>query len=173
MNNFTKRTITGFSFIGVVIASIVIHPLLFAGLFLIVTLLSLHEFYHLITKEQVFPLRIPAYISAIMLYTSFWIWIYYPEYSKYLVLNALALFLPFIFQLFTVSEKPFQNIAYTYLGILYIVIPFSLLGSFYFFKYPLLGISYGVLFGFFGLIFAFLLRKSQAGAGLELGSLHK
>jgi MFS family permease len=27
--------------------------------------------------------------------------------------------------------------------------------------------------GFFGLIFAFLLRKSQAGAGLELGSIHK
>jgi MFS family permease len=27
--------------------------------------------------------------------------------------------------------------------------------------------------GFFGLIFAFLLRKSQAGIGLELGSIHK
>jgi hypothetical protein len=27
--------------------------------------------------------------------------------------------------------------------------------------------------GFFGLLFAFLLRKSQAGIGLELGSIHK
>ncbi len=166
MNNFSKRTITGFSFIGIVIASVVIHPLVFAGLFLIVALLSLREFFNLVTTDQIKPLLIPTYFSVIFIYVSFWGWKYlFPEHPKYLSLNIIVLFLPFIIQLYRKSEKPFHNIAYTLLGVFYIVFPFILLGSFYFIIYPTEGISYGVLFGFFGIIWI-----SDTGAYL-VGSL--
>ncbi len=152
MNNFTQRTITGFSFVGVVIASIVIHPLTFAVLFLLISLLSLHEFYKLASKEGVRPLEIPAYIAAVIIYCTPWVLVYYPENTKFMYLDVIVLFLPFIFQLYRKAEKPFTNIAFTLLGIVYVMLPFSLLASFYFINFPLYGVQFGVLFGFFGLI---------------------
>ena len=46
---------------------------------------------------------------------------------KWLIINLPVLFCTFIYELYTKSERPFTNIAYTVFGVVYIVFPFALL----------------------------------------------
>jgi phosphatidate cytidylyltransferase len=73
----------------------------------------------------------------------------------------------FVFELYRKKNKPFQNIALTFLGIIYIALPFSLLYLMGFKEYTVTGFKPKIILGFF-----FLLWTSDTGAylvGMTLG----
>lgn len=98
----------------------------FLALFLLITILGLWEFYRLAEKDNnARPQKIFATIAGAILFLSFALSAF-NESLRYLIINLPVLFLPFITELYTKSEKPFTNIAYTLLGVFYIALPFAL-----------------------------------------------
>jgi phosphatidate cytidylyltransferase len=122
------RSITGSVFLLVVISAIVFSAWTFGALFLLLIILGLHEFYTLLEKSGQHPQKWLGILSGSLIYvvlflnnsselgiTSFTFPIYIP-----------AFFFIFIWELFRKKEKPFNNIALTFLGIFYVAAPISL-----------------------------------------------
>ena len=127
MNNFLLRTITGIVFVGVIVSAIVFSPLIFAGLFFCITLLGLHEFYNLLQSGGKSPQFYLGMVSGGLLFASLaavangWM------NSEYLIALLPLGIIVFISELYRNKPSPFENIALTLLGILYIALPFGLL----------------------------------------------
>jgi phosphatidate cytidylyltransferase len=127
VNNFTTRTITGAIFVILIIASVLIHPLFFAIVFLAFTILGVIEFYNIIKSDSCSPqyftglfISVAVFsIAAVMAITH----AYY--YLFYFIIPLL--FIPFIIELFRNKAFPITNISTTLLGVFYIAIPLALL----------------------------------------------
>lgn len=127
MNNFLKRLFTAVFFTGILLGSVLWNQYSFFALFFIISLLTLHEFYSLISFDQIRPQFLTGYMtSGVLLVTSALV------LSSLLppvliVLSIPFMFFCFIYELYTKSDKPFVNIAITVFGIIYIAVPFALL----------------------------------------------
>ncbi|MFM1745620.1 MAG: hypothetical protein RLZZ630_1557, partial [Bacteroidota bacterium] len=124
MSNFWQRTITGIFFIGSILWSIHEGPVLFQAVFLIVSLLSLHEFYRLIAKkDEVEPNRWLGMITGLFLYVvvSFDAILFEPLRWQQLIYPLFGSI--FMAELYRKKKQPFHNIAFTLTGILYTVLP--------------------------------------------------
>jgi len=105
-----------------------------AGIFFLLTILGLWEFYQLVSSDDCRPQRYFGTIAGALLYLDI-VWIHFSGFSfSYDWLNILPvilplplLFLPFIVELFRNQNTPLVNIAMTIVGIFYIAFPFSLL----------------------------------------------
>lgn len=134
MNNFTLRTITGLSLAFIVILSLILNIWLFAGVFLIVTVLGLNEFYSLVSSDTVKPQKMFGIISGAVWFIGYALVALSPnEVLSFfntgigfflLFLPILFIFLVPIIELFRRQQNPILNVAYTWFGLLYI--PFSL-----------------------------------------------
>ncbi len=127
MSNLQQRVITGAIFGIVLIGGITLHPFGFAGLWLLVIILGMWEFYHLNNAQNIFPQTFLGIFLGVMLFVeNFFI-------ATQLIDNdVLLLFLPFLVAIFIIElyrkkEKPFENIAFTLLGMIYLALPISLL----------------------------------------------
>lgn len=126
MNNLLTRALTGTIFVTVLIGAVMWHRYSFIALFLIITILGLWEFYKLAEKDNnARPQKLFATVTGTILFLSFAL-AALNENLRYLSISLPILFLPFITELYTKSEKPFTNIAYTLLGVFYIALPFAL-----------------------------------------------
>ena len=128
MSNFWQRLITGSIIVSVIIGSIIFGPLSFQCLFLIVTVLSLHEFYTLVSSNKVFPQKGTGIMLGIIVYLgiTFSFPASFPVESRFAFVFGLTTLIFFI-ELYRKKELPFHSIAYTLTGIIYIVIPFGML----------------------------------------------
>lgn len=132
VNNFTQRTLTGIGFVVVMVAAIVIHPMAFGVLFLAVTVLGMLEFYRLVLQaHDASPDRVAGLFGGIFLYGLVFSVAAGFLGEEWLIMSLVILPLVTIKELFTGSSRPFCNIAFTLLGILYIAVPLSLLNCFY------------------------------------------
>ncbi|MFD2872918.1 phosphatidate cytidylyltransferase [Mucilaginibacter ximonensis] len=122
MSNFTKRTLTGIGLIVVVLTAVWLGAFCFAGLLLLINLLGLHEFYRMLETSPNRPVKIAVYIlSASLIFSSLMVssgmsW-------KWLLVNLPIAFSIFIIALYQGRAKPFQGLANTFLGIIYISLP--------------------------------------------------
>ncbi len=130
MSNLAKRTLTGIVFVVLVIASVLADQRFFAVLFLAITMLGLWEFYKLVEKAGISPNKIAGtvaggflFITNALIALNFLGW-------EVLLLNFVLIFLIFLFELYRNIPNPFTNIAFTFFGILYIAVPFSILNFF-------------------------------------------
>lgn len=95
--------------------------------FLGISFFTLWEFYKLAIMDDMAPLKIWGSLIGIILFTlSFLI------EANIIPLSYLLLIFPlltsvFLIKLYKKDEKPFTQVAYTFLGIIYVSIPFSLL----------------------------------------------
>ncbi|MCF8364743.1 MAG: phosphatidate cytidylyltransferase [Bacteroidales bacterium] len=156
LNNFWSRTLTGAIFVAAIVGSILYSQFIFAILFLIVSLLSLSEFFGLLNAGKKIRVQVvPGLISSTVLYISLALVSLDYIGKQYLLINLLLPVMIFIFELYQKNDTPIQNIALTLLGILYIGLPFSLLNLF--FNPELIPGEYhpGVLLGFFVIIWAY------------------
>lgn len=130
MNNFFQRTLTGAVFVGVILASVWWGPVPFQLLFLLVTILSLAEFYRLNTSQQCEPLNNGgiAIGSAVYILLSFTASGHIP--AKYLSLSVPLISLIFFIELYRKKALPFHNIAMTLTGVFYTAVPLALLTDF-------------------------------------------
>ncbi len=167
VNNFTTRTISGLAFVLIILGAVFWHPLAFSALFLLISLAGLGEFLS-VTKKTGYPTRSwPPLLLAAWLYLSLSILAHdlMPAWSLFFVLiNVPLLLLPFIVELLAGKEKHFIRAGTGLIGVLYVVLPLSLLQFLYF---PCSGNGSGdpvLLAAMFGLIwihdtFAYLTGK--------------
>ncbi len=127
MNNLIKRTLTGLLFTGTLLACLLLSPYSLFGLVLVLTMLTLHEFFSIISVNNTRPQLLTGYLSGACIMVSTGLVLFEVLEPFWLLLNLPVLFVAFIYELYTKSEQPFQNIAYTVLGVFYIAVPFSLL----------------------------------------------
>lgn len=130
MSNLTRRTLTGLILVALVIAAILVDQHLFAFLFLVFTVIGLWEFYSMVERAGVFPNKIGGIVAGIVLFTTNAMIAMSMINLEYLLLNFIFVFLIFLLELYRNNPNPFTNIAFTFFGLLYVAVPFSLLNYF-------------------------------------------
>jgi phosphatidate cytidylyltransferase len=127
-----NRVITAIFFVIAMLGGVYISPYTFVVLFGIITATCLREFYHiaLVTNRIRLTISIllgmtPYLLVAIFQLTDINADIF--TITTILLLFLPVLFLFFLYELFSISEKPFHHIASVTLGVIYIGLPFTLL----------------------------------------------
>ncbi len=139
MPELIKRTLTGLLIVGTLITGILLHPVSFFLLFLFVTIATLKEFYSLFTKNT--DIRPQQYIGtisgAIIFSLSFFVaGGLLPKKMIYLLV-----LIPIVFslvELFRRKQQAFTAISFTFLGIVYVALPFSCINFLIFEEYNFL-----------------------------------
>jgi phosphatidate cytidylyltransferase len=123
MSNFIQRAITGLLFSAIVVGSIIAHPLVYAAIFMIVIAIGIKEFKQMVDDD----FSRLHYKSALLI--SLFLYLYtlavhlYGAETKWITLLIPLIWWPFLYELFSGNQKPFRNIALTFLGIIYVALP--------------------------------------------------
>lgn len=130
MKDIVIRALTGAVFVAVLIGAIIWNKYSVAGLFFVISLLGLYEFFKLMEKAGFKPKKswssiVGGIIYVIIAYYSFG----FVEFSYLLFIFPLLVSLVVI-ELFRKSETPVTNFAFSVVGVLYVVIPFAILNFF-------------------------------------------
>lgn len=131
MKNFFARTITAFVFVFIIIGSICWNQFIFAAVFQLITLLGVWEFYKLVETNEIKPQKLTGLIISSLMFLSFCFASMQLINIKFLLAIIALVFIIFIVEIFRKKIKPFHNIAFTILGIIYVALPFSLLNFFF------------------------------------------
>ncbi len=162
-NNLIIRTLSGLLFLSITVAMLLIGSITFYMLMFIIITLSLYEFYIFTKKYNIsIPFLYVLFISIIFftLYFSLSLKILSPVWFS-IILIPLIFFL-FVGELYRYHKKPFHNIAFSLLAIIYIAVPISLLNSFVFIKREdLLAGNYNDIFTYEGFFTDILLFNSD------------
>ncbi len=119
------RAITGFFFIIVMLASVLLGNYVFDAFYLLLSGFCLWEFYGLIKKAGIKPDINTGLLNGVFIYAVFALLVYGADYHKLLFLLPVTLSGIFIQELFKKNKAPFTNISYTYLGLIFTIIPFT------------------------------------------------
>lgn len=163
------RAITGFFFIVVMLASVLLGHYVFGAFYLVLSLFCLREFYSLVKQGGVNTNQLAGFVSGAIIYTSFALISANAlvPFQKYIFLLTLTVTAVFVQELFKKSPAPFTNIAYTFLGLVLVIAPFS-----FFHALAYLGNSFNF---HFPLAFLLMLWANDTGAylcGMAIGK-HK
>jgi phosphatidate cytidylyltransferase len=164
MRKLSKRALSGFVFVSVLIFSILYSKITFISLFFIFMLLCLYEYQRMIKLKSVFPYLIGTLLFAFgnILNVEDDATIIILEYIG--VALFLTIFITFASILFAKKEEVISHLGKIFLTIIYIVVPFTLMV-----QIPFLSTKYSyvntTILGVFILIwtndtFAFLIGKN-------------
>lgn len=131
-SNLTQRIITGLLGSAGIIAGVCYSEWTYFLVFFIICFSSLWEFYKLAGLDGMVPLKTLGTVCGVSLFTlSFFIEMNIknnPDAYRYYFLIFPLISFVYIIKLYKKFErKPFTNIAFTFLGIFYVAIPFTLL----------------------------------------------
>ena len=128
------RAITGFFFVIVMVGSNLLGHYVFGGFYLLLSLFCLYEFYGLIKQGTAHPNVAMGLLNGALLYVAFALITYANTFAlsslhdelgyKLLFLAPVTIGGIFIVELFRKHKHPFNNIAFTILGIILTVVPF-------------------------------------------------
>ncbi len=127
-SELTQRFIAALFGAIVITGSIAWNEWAYFGIIFIICGFCLHEFYSLLGLHGNLPLKTYGTLNGLFLFTLTFliekeIWPH--QYYLFIFLSLSAVYL---IKLYIVRDKnPFENIAYTFLGILYVAVPFALL----------------------------------------------
>jgi phosphatidate cytidylyltransferase len=127
-NNLTQRIITGLSGSAAIIAGIYFSEWAYFAIFLIIVFFSLLEFYKLAGLDGLVPQKSLGVLIGVLVYVgSFLIEKKILPFQYYVLIFPLmsCVFMIKLYKKF--ERKPFTNIAFTFLGIFYVAVPFALL----------------------------------------------
>jgi phosphatidate cytidylyltransferase len=153
------RAITGIFFIAVMLGSMLAGPTVFSLFYLLLSVLCLQEFYKLL-KQSGQELNIPNGLLVGGITFAAFASLYYTQHNyAFVALVPVVLVSIFVQQLFKQSATPFTAIAYTYLGLIFTIMPFCFFHA--------LGFVQGGNFNFhLPLSFFILLWSNDTGAYL-------
>ena len=127
LTNLQQRIIAGVLGAAIMIGGIVYNEWTFFLLFSIISYLALQEFYHLVRSAGIQPDVFFGALVGTLLFT----FLFFKEKqlldSRWIYLLFPVIFLLFLIELFRKSDKPFFNIAFTFLGNIYISFSFALM----------------------------------------------
>lgn len=122
------RAITGFLFILTIISAVYFNGVIAMSLFSLIVLIGLDEFYGLVKKSKTIkPIRFWGTLSGFILMILLCLIALDYIQMKFIFIPIIMIFTTFLIELYRTNENPFINIAYTLLGITYIVLPFAML----------------------------------------------
>ena len=128
MTNLQQRVIAAVIAVPFLIFCIVYSDWTFYALFAIIAVLAQLEFYKLLGLNGNEPLTYyGTFCGFILVSVSFFIEKGLIPESNYYVLSPLMALIFFIKLYKAKDDKPFRNIAYTFLGVIYVALPFALL----------------------------------------------
>lgn len=127
MNNLIQRSITGVIFVAVLIGAISWRHESFSALFLLITILGVWEFYKVSEIGEVRPQKVLGTLVGASFFITCSLVSMNIMNFKILLINIPLLFLIFIRELYLNKNNPFENIAYSVLGIVYVAVPMSIL----------------------------------------------
>lgn len=127
-NNLTQRVIVAILGVVIIISAIYWQAWSYFAVFLIIAFLSIREFYKLVGIDGYLPLTFWGTLSGTLIYTfTFLVQMDLIKPDIFYLVFPFGSIIYFI-KLYKKTEiKPFTNIAFTFLGILYVAVPFSLL----------------------------------------------
>jgi phosphatidate cytidylyltransferase len=127
-SNLSQRLITAVIGAAILLFCTAYSEWTYFAVFLFITFMTLREFYKLIGIDGFIPLRTLGVIAGLGIFSlSFLIEFEHISYRYYFLIFPL-LSLVYMIKLYKKFErKPFTNIAYTFLGVFYVAIPFALL----------------------------------------------
>jgi phosphatidate cytidylyltransferase len=127
-SNLTQRVIAAVIAVPFLIFSIYYNEWSFFGLFLLICILTQIEFYKLLRLSENAPLLIyGTFCGAMLFILTFLIETERINRISYYIISPLLTLIFFIKLYKKNDKKPFMNIAYTFLGIIYVALPFSLI----------------------------------------------
>lgn len=129
LSNLQQRVIAAIIAIPFLLFCILYNDYTFLVLFLVIGVLAQLEFYKLVGSiSDNLPLTFyGTFCGVVMHVLTFFIEKGDLAYQYYYVLSPLLTLIFFIKLYKSKDEKPFKNIAYTFLGIIYVALPFTLL----------------------------------------------
>lgn len=130
--NFVVRVLAGAVFVGLLVGGILYSQYTFAILFALIIALGLYEFYGLIEKNA--KVKVSKWLNiagGLLFFGGAWL---YAMPCKCIEQPGLQFFIPyavflltlFISELYLKREDPIKSLAYSILGQIYIVLPFTL-----------------------------------------------
>lgn len=158
------RAITGFFFVSVMLASVLLGVYPFTVFFLIISVFTVTEFYSLVNVDGVKPNRLLGWMLAISIYLSLCLFLLGHAPIAILLTGVPFCVLIIVAELYRNFKNPFHNISYTILGVLLAVLPFCF---FYALAFTNNEYSYHI-----PLAFLVMLWSSDTGAylfGISLG----
>lgn len=156
-NNLTQRLITGILGSAAIITGVCLGEWTYFVVFLIISVFTLLEFYKLVGLDGLAPQKAFGTFCGIVIYSlSFFVAKGALPAKYYIVLFPLISCIYMIKLYKKFERKPFTNIAYTFLGIFYIAVPFALLNTV---VYEDGGYNFEIIFGLL-----FILWASDTGA---------
>ena len=133
MKELQKRSLSGFVFVLTLLGAVYFGPYTFAVLFLLLAIFMLREFYSLGIHGGFAPQVYPGIAIGIFIFTfSFLIATGVSTAKSFLALFPILFSVP-IYELFRKKQRSLGNIALTLFGLIYVIVPFSLLN---FLVYP-------------------------------------
>jgi phosphatidate cytidylyltransferase len=131
LKTLLTRTTTAIVFVGVLLTAIFFNYISFVTLFLVVSIWGLIEFYHIAEKLGAKPYKWIGIISGLSLFIYSAISnSYYNHLVSPTAILSVVIVLPFfvfIAALFDNTSNAITNLVFTLVGIIYAVLPFSLL----------------------------------------------
>lgn len=118
------RAITGFFFVGVMLASVLLGANAFTLFFVILSLLCVDEFYKLVTTDQVKPQKRWGIALAISIFLPLSLSLLKDEPLMNILICIPVLTMITIAELYRHNGHPFHNIAYTIFGVVFAALPF-------------------------------------------------
>jgi phosphatidate cytidylyltransferase len=125
VSNFLKRTFTGAVFLVVMIGGIAWNHYSLEVLFFLISMLGLDEFYKLLIKSGHEPQRKLGLLCGATVFLLILISKLIGEQAVF-YLSFVLIACIFFAELYRNKQNPFQNIAYSVIGIIYTVMPFAL-----------------------------------------------
>lgn len=127
-NNLTQRIIAAIIGAPILLFLTIYSPYTYFCIFFILTLLTQMEFYKLVRLHGILPLRfLGTFVGAMIFCLTFFVETGQID-GKYAFLIFPLMATIFFIKLYKKNEKnPFTNIGFTFLGIIYVAVPFSLL----------------------------------------------
>jgi phosphatidate cytidylyltransferase len=133
LKTFLIRSASALVFGLIMIGSLLLSAWIFSAVMFVVTILALREFYSLEGWKALNPDKYTGLFCGILLYISVFIIFFFPKlFYISLILMAIAFIAVFITELFRLRENPFNRIALTLLGLIYVALPLALLNGFFF-----------------------------------------
>lgn len=127
-SNLTQRIITGLAGSAAIITGLIYSEWLYFAIFAIICFFSLREFYKLVEYDGLAPLKTIGMITGMSIFVLSFLVAQQTLDAKYYFAIFPVFALMYIIKLYQKGEaKPFTNIAFTFLGFIYIVLPLVLL----------------------------------------------
>ncbi len=135
MKGLSKRVITAGFFLVIMLAGIFGGPYAFITLFSVITGLCLYEFLGMTLIDEnyltAFIRRVAGIILGLVPLELVFLLMRYGNFEN-ITIMVFAVFIPlvflmFVFEMYSKTQKPFANLAFILMGVVYIGIPFAML----------------------------------------------